>query len=201
MVATVGGFFNDLWRSKETERISKTRLNEAKKAWDERPRPMPSFRATTLLEACRLSPAQFTNVYVAMYDRSLSKAASAEFERVRTNSVDDKLGADSFRHAFGYQFERAPPGGSWLVDFRCLPKAKVWGCARVPDPALRIKVEGENDLTLAVRGVVTVDGKRLPLAAQEKLLLESNARRLWDQFEENVVPLPEILRVLERRTR
>lgn len=207
----VGGtisLFQQLWDDRvETTPVSKRMIEQEIRRRELDPPVFPPKRlaARNLLSACREAPDLFGEVYVVAYDSDLGDGGKAALKQLQAQAApsDEELGIADFRNAWGYQFEDAPPAGSWLVDLSCKGKApRVWGASRVPNPALRLRVLNENDVTPTIRGIVSVSGatRVFRMSAQDKADLVSVASRLL-RGGDDLVPLPRVVAMIDRAKR
>jgi len=192
--------FDEIWASQETQLVTASALRKAKIAWDNRPKQNATPTARTLLAACRETPELFRSVFIAPYTTNLDPGARRLLGDVRKNAVPvPGLSAAGFRKASGYQFEEMFPPGGWILDLDCRnpDKPKVGGCSQVPKPSLRLKVDGEVDLTLTLPGSVRLDGKLFRIASAEKAALEAHARKFLRK--DRLVSLNEAIRIIDSR--
>jgi hypothetical protein len=143
----------------------------------------------------------FQSFFVGTYNQDLGPNGKQKFASLRKGTIGptkDLTPAD-FRKAWGYQFGSALPKDSWIIDLDCRSSKhpRVRGCAQVT--GLQLKVRGEEDLMLALRGVAAspLDGRRLRISAEEKQLLVENASRIPPGF----IPIRQILRTIGQRQR
>jgi hypothetical protein len=187
-------FFEEVWNSTETSKITKTLLARAKEVW--RPVLPPPVPGRSLLGAAADDRALLDRLFVAAYSEPLSRAANERLNEVKRRAVAD-VDEDSFRNAWGYQFADPVPAGSWVIDLSCKKVTRIHGCARIPDPVLRLRVPGENDLVIAVPEVVSVQGKRLTLSASDKEQLIRVAPKILNARSGTYpMPLARVLRML-----
>jgi len=203
LVQSTLDLFDEIWRSDETKNVSRAALLEAQTAWDNRPKPPARPTARTLLAACRENPELFASVYIAAYDEPLGPDGKQALAKVRAEAVPTPgLGVSDFRKAWGYQFQEIFTPGSWVVDLDCRnpDKPKVWGCARIPTPSLRLKVKGEHDLTLAVQMPVTLNGtsRQYRLSPEEKNALIEHAGHIFKHANDGLLPLSEVIRIIDK---
>jgi hypothetical protein len=164
-----------------------------------------TLTARSLLSACREAPELFGKVFVVAYNTGLGDGGKAALKQLQSQSgaSDEELGIADFRNAWGYQFENAPLAGSWLVDLSCKGKSpRVWGASRVPLPALRLRVRGENDVTPTIRGIVSVPGAvgDFRMSAQDKADILSVAQCLLRDGED-FVALPRVVEMIDKAKR
>ncbi|MFZ4410866.1 MAG: hypothetical protein ACOYOH_26220 [Paracraurococcus sp.] len=199
-VEDVHALFEQIWLDPETKKISKTDITaaiEARKNWPLGARaPLPG---KTLLAACRARPADFRSVYVATYSEDLGPNGKRVLSNVKKQAQPPKPGLDAtdFRKAWGYQFGELPEG-AWLIDVSCKKPGhpSYGGCAKVT--GLRLPVLDETDLTIAIPGVVVMQGSgiRLPISAKEKASLVRNAERMHKRNQ--LLPLPDAIKIIDR---
>ncbi len=201
LVQDVLDMFETIWRSDETMRITPVALRKAQTDWDNRPKQNGTPIARTLLAACRENPQFFSSVFVAAYTEGLGDNAKQLMAKLHKD-VAPSLDASDFKHAWGYQYEQTIKPGSWLVDLDCRKsgQSKVWGCAQVPTPSLRLKVNGECDLTLAVRQPVKLHAgaPQLRLSSEEKNALVAHARRILKRAGDRLLPLIDAVRIIDK---
>lgn len=194
IVASSRDLFEEIWNSEETSRVSKAALTRAKEVW----KPLPALQSgKSLLAAAAKDRALRERLYVAVYSDPLSPAATQKLKEVQSRAVSN-LDATGFRNAWGYQFSDPIPAGAWVIDVSCKRVTVVNGCARIPAPILKLQVPGENDLTIAVREVVSVGGTRLKLSADEKQHLIAVAPKVLNS-RSTMFPMPvaRVLRMLK----
>lgn len=182
LVSDASALFRKLWRMPTTKlvKLHGAFLENAKRAWDSKPHAGPAVVAKTLLSACKEQPELFGSVFLALYTEDLGPKAKEMMKALKaTKPTKQILAANDFQKAWGYQFAIKP--GSWIVDFDCRPnKEKIWGCAQVQNPATILKVPGEPNLVLAMRGSVRPAGSNrvYKLSAKEKSFLEAHCATL-----------------------
>jgi hypothetical protein len=138
VVQLVRKLFEELWNSGETTPIDASALSRAKIAYKNRPR----------------------NNRLAN-----GKQKFASLKKGMVGPTKNLTAAD-FRKAWAYQFSNVLPKDSWIIDLDCIKSEyfRVRGCAQVT--GLQLKVRGEEDLMLALRGVAaflsTDDGSTSP---------------------------------------
>jgi hypothetical protein len=198
--------FADLWDDEDETipvSVAMIRREIERRASDP---PTPARRrlaAKSLLAACREAPELFSSVVVCPYDSDLGKEGRKALRQLHRQASDDdaQLGVAGFRRSWGYQFEEPPPDGSWIIDLDC-KKARpvVYGASRVQTPAYRLKAEGENDVTVTVRGVVTVPGAHgaFKISKQDRDDIVSVAKPLLNGDAE-YLPLPNVMALVDRR--
>lgn len=201
VVGDLTALFQELWEAPESERIGRSRIIKEIARRDQLPRSAPprAITAKSLLAACREAPDLFGSVLIAPYAGDLDPGGKQKLSEVQNGAATpDGVGEADFRNAWGYQFDEPPPDGAWLIDLDCKGKrARVRGTSRVPEPAYHAKVKGENDLTITVRGDVSVPGAigTFRLSASEKAELEAIARRLLAS--RDFVTLPQAVAMIE----
>lgn len=206
VIADALNLFERLWVAKETSKVTASRIMKEIDRRDAQPFAVAArqLNSLTLLAACREAPELFGSVHLVAYDEELCGRGLTALNDLKRDLVSGETSdASAFRHAWGYQLEELLPGGAWLIDLDCRRKTpKVWGASQVPMPTLRLKAKGEDDVTVTVRGVVTVPGAqgRFRMSAAEKELLVRHAKRLL-QRKGGVMPLPEAVRVMDKRER
>ncbi len=208
VVGEVGALFDRLWRDKaETSRISKAMIEREIERRKLEPPAMPPrvLAARRLLSACREAPELFERVLVVAYDEDLGEGGKAALHKLQAQAApaDPELGIADFRKALGYQFDKPPPAGSWLIDLNCKTASRrVSGAVQVPAPAPLLRVKGENDVTPAIRGIVSVPGARgtFRMSKQDKAELVSIATWLLDG-DDDFVPLPRAVARIDSRKR
>ncbi|WP_168193475.1 phospholipase D family protein [Bradyrhizobium sp. NAS96.2] len=198
LVDRARSLFRQLWTKKPTKvvELDSEFLADAKNAWDSRPHVGPTTTAKTLLAACKEWPQLFASVFLAIYTEDLSPKANEKMRALKTtNAAKKPLDVADLQKAWGYQFPINP--GSWIVDFDCRrKKGKIWGCARVQNPATILNVAGEDNLVIAIRGSVRPAGsdRAYKLGAREKALLEANSETLRELAgDRTLLPLTEAL--------
>jgi PLD-like domain len=202
LIKSAVALFEEVWKSKETVRINRKNLREAKVRWNNRPRPVPQLgsKNMTLLGACRQNPEAFSAVFVAAYDDPLGPKAKERVAELKKNARRPGLGDGDFRRAWGYQFDGAgkPIEGNWLIDLDCKNPAKprVWGCCQMT--GLQLKVPGEGDVAIAIRRPVQLDGMAKPfqLSSADKQALIAISHRILKQTEA-VVPLNKVVKMID----
>jgi hypothetical protein len=203
-VSEVLEFFEAYWEDPDTRIVSNADIKkamEARKSWPSS-WGEPPIDGRTLLAACRTRPDAFRNVYVAAYDVNLSDAANTLLRGVKkaAQPAESGLSASDFRNAWGFQFGDVPEG-AWLISLNCRQpdNPRFEGCAKAT--GLRLKIAGESDLTIALRGVVPAPGSgaRLPVSAAEKESLTRNAHGFV--AEDRLVPIAEVIKVIDSRKR
>jgi hypothetical protein len=200
LVGSARALFEEIWNDPETRSVRKGDIEDARKARAEWPKSGTPSRPKTLLAACRERPDDFGSVYIAAYNEGLGEGGWQRLEEVQRGARPPTRGltTSDFRNACGYQYEEVIPEGAWLVDLDCTrKKARVVGCAEAK--GLRLEIEGETDLTIAIWGDVRLPGfgARLVLANDEKRSLEKNASRFpYDRL----LPLPKAVKIIDRHT-
>jgi len=202
------GLFQQLWDDRiETTPVSRRMIEQEIRRRELDPPVLPAraLTAKSLLSACREAPDLFAGVYVVAYNSDLNDGGKAALKQLQAQAApsDEELGVADFRNAWGYQFENAPPAGTWLVDLSCKGRVpRVFGASRVPDPALQLRVLNENDVTPTIRGIVKVAGATgvFRMSAQDKADLASVATRLLRDSNE-FMPLPRVVAMVDRAKR
>ncbi|TCM00009.1 hypothetical protein C8J41_1271, partial [Sphingomonas sp. PP-CC-3G-468] len=202
------GLFQQLWDDRiETTPVSRRMIEQEirRRELDPPVLPAKALTARSLLSACREAPDLFAGVYVVAYNSDLGDGGKAALKQLQAQAApsDEDLGVADFRNAWGYQFENAPPAGTWLVDLSCKGRVpRVFGASRVPDPALQLRVLNENDVTPTIRGIVKVAGATgvFRMSAQDKADLASVATRLLRDSNE-FMPLPRVVAMIDRAKR
>ena len=189
---------NTVWKQPQavTVKLGSSFLEQAKVAWDNRPKSSFSTGARTLLAACREDPARFNKVYLAVYAEDISPQATQKLKKLKTHKISTThLDVADFRDAWGYQF-RLPAGGS-IIDFSFMgSRPRVFGTANVQDPPLIIPVPREDDLHIAFKGSVRVlgDPKTYRLSATEKTYLETEHETIYEMAADSgLVRLTDVL--------
>lgn len=207
VVKSVSGLFKDLWDD-EDETTPVTKVMILKEIRRRELNPPPRMRrklvARSLLAACREAPELFSSVVVCAYDTNLGRAGRAALRDLQHQAADDDtdLGVTSFRRSWGYQFVDAPPDGFWIIDLSCKGERPiVHGASKVPTPAYRLKADGENDVTVTVRGIVSVPGARgeFKISEQDRADLTSVAETLLGTDGE-FMALPEVVALVDKRS-
>lgn len=200
--------FEQLWTGDEKVRVSRAMVQrEIDRRAGQPPPVVPrGLGARTLLAACREAPELFDRVYVCAYEDDLGNGGKMVLAELKARAAGD---ADedsvSFRRCWGYQLDEPPPAGCWIVDLDCRRGSPViHGAAKVPTPALRLKVPRrygqENDVTPAVKGVVAVPGAygAFRIAAAEREAFAGVAPKLL-RDERELIPLAEVVAMIGRR--
>ena len=207
-VKSVTALFEDLWNDEdETVPVTTAMIRREIKRRELNP-PPPIERqlaATSLLSACREAPELFSSVVVCPYDTSLGEEGRKALRQLHRQASNEhaELGVASFRSSWGYQFEAPPPDGSWIVDLDCKgDHPVVHGASRVPTPAYRLKADGENDVTVTVRGVVSVSGARgkFKISKEERTDVASVAKALL-KMDKEFMTLPDVVALIDRRAK
>jgi hypothetical protein len=202
ILAEVWALFEEVWSRPDTTRVRKSDIETARRRRAGHSIPAAAPLGRTLLQACREQPRNFQSVYVAAYDEDLGPHGRQLLKQVRDGALAPKRGlsTSNFRKAWGYQYDNIPDD-AWLIDLNCKGrKPRFSGCAKAT--GLRLPVQGENDLTIAIPGVVRAPGSgvRLPLSSSEKASLLKNVRRFLS-FGDDLVPLPNALKIIDRKRR
>jgi hypothetical protein len=200
-VRTVCDLFEAIWSSGETHPISETELDHAKIAWDNRPKPAPVLDVSTLLETCRKYPDRFRSVFVVVYVDDISPNANKKFQNLKRQATKPtEIGACDLKNYWAYQIEAEIESGSWLVDLDYRkPKApKIGECSQVT--GCRLQVEQESDLIITLPGSIKLpeSEKILLLSDEEQKAIVANAREISDYGQ--LVPLPEVVRIIDTGT-
>lgn len=201
LVADVFALFETIWGDGETRKVRASDIKAARAAREAHPPIVGGHGNKTLLAACRDRPDDFGTVYVAAYGEGLGKGGLRALSAVKKGAAAPEPGltAADFRKAWGYQYDDIPPN-SWLVDLNCrrADKARYVGCAQAT--GLRLKVKGETDLTIALPGMVRLSGSGsgMRVSAAEKASLVKNAARIIDKSKGGLVPLPDVVRIIDR---
>lgn len=197
--------FEEAWASNEGFNVTPAALGLAKARWKARPRLAHPVTAKTLLAACREQPEQFENVFVAAYSQPLGPGGRDKLKSFRKQAKGGhlaraELGVGDFRRAWGYQYDEPLVPGSWLIDLDCRKGGRVYGCSRVPIPALALRVHDESDLTVTVPGVATSEetGRRFPISFDEKAALVAVRKALLETAS-GPVPISEALKIIDRQ--
>lgn len=208
VVASVSALFADLWDNEDETipvSVAMIRREIERRASDPPPPAKRRLAAKSLLAACREAPELFSSVVVCPYDSDLGEQGRKALRQLQRQASDDdaQLGVAGFRRSWGYQFEDPPPDGSWIIDLDC-KKARpvVHGASKVPIPAYRLKAEGENDVTVTVRGVVTVPGAHgaFRISKQDRDDIVSVAKPLLNGDTE-YLPLPDVITLVDQRAK
>lgn len=199
-LADVFALFEQIWRDPETKPVRKSDIEAARKARLNWPAPVAALGKKTLFAACRERPDNFRSVYVAAYTFCLGDNGKRLLKQVRTGAQPPKpgLSPSDFRKAGGYQFSGIPEG-AWLIGLDCrLPNnPRFAGCSKAS--GLRLKADGEEDLTIVIPGAVEMSGygKRLRISAAEKDSLVKSANSILRRDE--LLSLPDALKIIDRR--
>ncbi len=205
-VKSVTDLFEDLWND-DDETVPVTMAMIRKEIKRRELNPPPQVRrqliAKSLLSACREAPELFSSVVVCPYDTNLGEEGRKVLRQLHLQASDERaeLGVASFRRSWAYQFESPPPDGSWIIDLDCKgDQPIIHGASKVPTPAYRLKADGENDVTVTVRGVVSVPGARgeFKISKQDRADLASVAKAILKSDGE-FIPLPEVVAIIDRR--
>jgi PLD-like domain len=206
-VADVLGEFENLWESDETLPVLATDIKRAKQRRANMPPFMPVLpKGQEFFEAVRANPKLFAEVYLAIYDKPLSREAKRVMRDVQSNAVErprDGFDTSTLKNAWGYQFEDVPRD-AWLVDvssFKEKPPRYV-GVARSTGLAMKVPEDedGEEqiDLTLALSGPILIGGRRLRPNAAERALLEQHAKRLLKAAGGELLPIAKAVAIIDR---
>lgn len=198
-LADVHALFEQIWRDPETKPVRKSDIEAAQKARLNWPAPLAALGGKTLFAACRERPDDFRSVYVAAYTEDLGDNGKRLLKQVSGGArpLKSSLSSSDFRNAEGYQFEDIPEG-AWLIDLDCRRrnKPRYRGCSKAT--GLRLKVDHETDLTIAIPGIVEILGKRLRISAAEKDSLEKSADSIL-RARDDLLSLPDALKIIDRR--
>ena len=208
VVRSVTGLFEELWANEDdTAPVTTAMIRKEIKRRDLNPPPSVKRQITArnLLSACREAPELFSSVVVCPYDTDLGEEGRKALRQLQRQAANGpaELGVGSFRSSWGYQFDSSPPDGSWIIDLDCKGDIPiVHGASRVPIPAYRLKADGENDVTVTVRGVVSVVGARgeFKISKQDRLDLSSVAKTLLKAGKE-FLPLADVVALIDRRAK
>jgi len=199
LVADALALFETIWEDPETRPVRKLDIEAARKTRANWRMPVAVPGKKTLFAACRERPDDFRSVYVAAYDEGLGDNGRRQLREVKDRALPPKPGMSTsdFRKAWGYQFEDIPEG-AWLIGLNCRRpnQPRYVGCAKAT--GLRLTVDGETDLTIAIPGVVEAPGSgaRLRVSAAEKASLVMNATRILDR--NTLLPLPDAIKIIDR---
>jgi hypothetical protein len=200
LVADVIALFDMIWGDGETRKVRTSDIEAARRAREAHPPIIGGLGNKTLFAACRDRPDDFRAVFVAVYDQGLGKGGLRALSAVKKGAAAPAPGltAGDFRNAWGYQYDDILPG-AWLVDLNCkrADKARYTGCARAT--GLRLRVEGETDLTIALPGMVRLveGGPGMRVSAAEKASLVKNAARILSKSKGGLVPLRDAIRIMD----
>lgn len=190
--------FQEIWDHTESKPVGKKEIAVAIERFDARPQVVPRIGETTLLAACRENPAAFKSVYIAAYQSGLSKEAREKFSTFKKQAKPSRneLSEEDFRHAWAYENWDPMKKDDWVIDLDCRNKARprIHGCAQVTD--LRLKVSDEDDLIIALRGVVRLQegAKPFRISAEEKSAIVRSAAKF---LKKEYVPLPEVVKIID----
>ncbi len=158
-------------------------------------------RGQSLFDAARTAPEAFAPVYVAAYRDSLDKEAKARL-READIEVASQLETRSSGKLWGYQFANVPRD-AWVVDLNCrnLDRPSYRGTAQVFGKPVAVIRDGTrmNDLFLAVRGPITIGGRKYILRAAEKDALARAAKAICRVDTDEMMPLTQALRIIDRK--
>ena len=190
--------FEVIWEDPAARPVRASDIAEARRR--RAARPPESFGLplrATLLASCRETPRLFGSVHVAAYGEGLGENGARRLRAVKREALQRPgLAASDFRNAWGYQYEDVP-GGAWIVDLDCTSgPPKMRGCFRSTD--VRLPVEDETDLTIALRGTVDIGGRRFPLSRAEKARLEAVGGRLVAGWPDTLIPLVDVIRLMDQ---
>lgn len=198
-VRDVNALFDTLWRDRtNTKRISPADIAAAKKAREALPAMLIDLPPrTSLFDAVRAKPEAFSSVYVAAYSEDMSPKAREKFKKVKqeTAAPDAGLGVPDFKNAHGYQFAHIP-ANAWLIGIDCRKpeEPRFWGCAQASGP--KLKVEGEYDLAIALRGLIRVGERTFRISAEEKRLLFGASKKIMRKSQDNLMRLSEAVKLV-----
>ena len=203
-VADAIGFFDELWRDKEARTVRQSDINAALARRASVPRGLlDPPRANTLVAACREDPEAFANVIVVAYDQGLGLQAKRDYVTFKEQAVEPEPGTKqpNFERSWAYQTDRIPKG-TWVVDLDCKSgrkPAKVWGCSKASGYVIR--PEGEELVTVTLRGPVTIGGRRYPLPPAERAFLEAAGRKILKARGDEHITLERAIRIADRVAR
>ena len=196
----------DLWQDPKTTKISDHMIESEIQRRTLLPKQFVrrTLNAKTLLAACRESPELFDTVFVVAYAEPLGAGGKTELRQLQAQAKAAPIQKDpqtiNFKNCWAYQFEDAPPSGSWLIALDCKGKEPVVKTAsQVPSPLLVLSIPGEFDLFPTIRGVVSVPGAagNFKISKQEKAQLGGVAEKLNRMSD--FVPLRKAVALIDKR--
>lgn len=197
--------FDQIWTDDSARNVTASDIKAAREARESLPRMLFDLpQRISLFEAARKKPAAFSNVYVAAYSVGLGAGGRKVLKAVKSGAAPprDGLSASDFSRAWGCQFEDIPEG-AWLIDLSCkrVGHPKVHGCALATGIRLPVRSEEEEeiDLTIALRQVISVGGRKFRLLEREKESLRAAAKRICGATGGGLLPLREAISIMDRQ--
>lgn len=198
-VHDVAEMFDELWSDREnTKRVTRAAIAEAKEARAALPPMLFDLpHGTPLFEAAKAAPDAFAKVYVAAYARPLPDDLAADLRSFKSAArLPNTRKAPDFRKSWGLQFEGISKD-DWLIDLDCRDRdrPRSWGCARATE--LKMPYKGRTSMTIAVRGVIEIGGRRFPVTRGEKARLIAAADSILDRAGDRLIPLIDALKLMD----
>lgn len=195
--------FDQIWTDDSARNVTASDIKAAREARESLPPMLFDLpRGMSLFEAARKKPAAFFDVYVAAYSVGLGEGGKRLLKAVKSSAAPprDGLSASDFRRAWGYQFEDIPEG-AWLIDLSCKRAGhpKVHGCALATGVRLPVRnqEDEEYDLTIALRQVISVGGRKFRLLEREKESLRIGANRICKATGGGLLPLRDAISIMD----
>ena len=155
----------------------------------------------SLFDAARTAPEAFANVYVAAYRSSLDPEARPKLKEAEAEA-SAQLDSSVVAKLWGYQFAGVPRD-AWIIDLNCrnLDRPVYRGTARIFGAPIKV-FRGRkrlNDLSLALRGRISIGGRRYVVRAAEQEALAKAAKAICRVDTDEMMPLAQVLRIIARK--
>ncbi len=198
LLAEISEWFDCLWDQAIPVKVASDLFKDAEVAWSKRRAKIPfTTDPSGILDAFRLRPGKFSNVFLAIHDQPLDEAAESRRKKVaegkaKVGDLPLKLGNE----LWAYQDWEAIPDGAWLIDIDASPNRKqphYSGYAKVHDPAVTDK-QKKFSLTYAIRQSrnrkgVMVEGypQPLKLAPEDEKIISRHIKSLFPNDKDNLI--------------
>ncbi|MFG1429382.1 phospholipase D-like domain-containing protein [Roseixanthobacter glucoisosaccharinicivorans] len=203
LVRAASAFFDEMWGAAETRIVTASDIKAARARCDAVPAgTLNPPNSKTLIAACRERPDVFEDVIVIAYGEDLSRAAKKELKTFKEQAAVLEPSSDlsKVKRPWGYQVG-AIQIGAWIIDLDCtnVKLPKIRGCSK--SVGIQREIEGEELLTVTPRGVVSVGGRRYPIASAEKALLEAAGKQIMRAGKKDRVSLQRAIEIADRFAR
>lgn len=192
-----------MWGAAETRIVTASDIKAARARRDAVPAgTLNPPNSKTLIAACRERPDVFKHVVVIAYGEYLSRVAKKKLKAFKEQAAVLEPSSDlsKVKRPWGYQVG-AIPIGAWIIDLdrTDVKLPKILGCSR--SVGIQREIEGEELLAVTPRGVVSVGGRRYPIASTARALLEAAGKQIMRAGKKGFVSLQQAIEIADRLAR